>query len=258
MKHAGMSPAVAREFQKSIRAGLNKTAEDKYREAVAKIDQEIVAQRSECSQEHGQILERLQREVSDHAQKLAEARAAKKKAAEIAAAEREKLTIANKLKTAEGAQKARKCVVEAEGIKAKRAALKAHHAELKQIARSTERRKKPKSSASERKSEQRGAVEGNLDPSRVPLWRQVARTFKVPAKTEGRQSLEEAFNHWADENPDAVQAAQEAEGEAEIKRLSRGRPRKPAPGQKKLRMSKMLAEEARELDEQLARDGVPF
>lgn len=211
-----MSKTEADRFQKDIRRGLQATADQRFRERLAEIDAELRTQRAECSQELTQIIERLDAAVDAERIAVAIARSDKARAEEARRAAQHRLHVATDTKRAKSAQKSRSCKVEGEAIAERRQAVKEHRSELRRIDALTRKRKKPLATKRERRSEERDQVESNIAPELVPLWREVARTFHVPKRAEGRVSLTEAFEAWAAENPDAVIAAQEREVEREL------------------------------------------
>ena len=143
------------------------------------------------------------------------------KAREVRDAEKVKKRAAKALREARVKERRAGCRITAWALRDKRGALKAHKRELRQIERSTERRKRPLASAGERRSEARGAVEVEIPENLVPLWRRVGRSFRLSSRQEGRMSLAEAFMQWAAENPDQALAAQEADAAAEMRKLER-------------------------------------
>lgn len=217
----GMSAKEAAAFQVSIRRGLRDSAEQRYRKKLADIDAEIARQRTACAGDLRKLVDAHDAAVSAERVALSQARAdkkraeeARKKAAERLAAERAKEKGARTAKRTE-------CKVEADGLKAKRVAEKVHHDELRAIERSTEKRKRPLSTAGERREEERDAVEGDIPAEYVPLWRRVRQSFAVPKRSEGRTTLREAFIQHAEENPDQVLGAQEEDAARELSRMQR-------------------------------------
>jgi hypothetical protein len=69
-----------------------------------------------------------------------------------------------------------------------------------------------KATASERRSESDGEVEGNLPPELVPLWTKVRRRIKGSS----RRTRTEAFLEYAEEHPREIVEAQEGGIEARI------------------------------------------
>lgn len=241
-----MTRAEAKAFQKDIRRGLAKTADTKFRERLDAINADAKRQRSECSQELHQILERLDQAVTDERAALGEARADVERAAKARSAAAHRLRVAEETRQAKRAQKQRACKIEADAIKERRTAEVEHRRELKAIERMTRRRDKPLASKRERKGEAADEVAQNIAPELVPLWNKVRRSFKVPTRAEGRSTLTEAFEQWAAENPDQVVAAQEEE----IARELAERKARPKGGVRKARR--------RAVADELAAAGVPF
>lgn len=130
---AGMSGKEARAFQKSIRSGLAETAEAVYRDKLRAINEQLARQRAECSEETQQIRERLDDALV--AERLALAAASRdpscRGACKVAA--RDRVRLAKEHKRASSTQKKRSCKIEADGIRERRAAEKAHHAELRRL-----------------------------------------------------------------------------------------------------------------------------
>jgi hypothetical protein len=113
-----------------------------------------------------------------------------------------------------------------------------------------------RSTRRERRQESDDEVRGNLEPELVPIFDRVKRSIRdVPGK-----SRTEAFLEWVHDNPEHVAQIRDEGGEAETKRLVRelqkaerekqkaieraekegartsGKPTRPAPGGKKLRI----------------------
>lgn len=79
------------------------------------------------------------------------------------------------------------------------------------------RRRSPSVTKAERRSESDDAVEANLPPDLVSLWREHRRAFKATA----RRSRTEAFLEWAERSPEAVLAAQADAADADVERMIR-------------------------------------
>jgi hypothetical protein len=252
---AAFSSKEAAKFQREIRAGLEATAEQRYRDELARLDGEIKKQKAECGQETAQEQERLDMAVADEAVALARAKTDKSRAEEARKAATHRLSVAKKLKRAQGVQKRRTCKVEEQGIKDKKTATRAHHQELKQIERSLRRRKKPLSTSKERLAERRDEVESNIPDNFVPLWHKVRRSFRIAPKQEGRISLTEAFTQYAEENPDDVLAAQQEAAHADFARMER-EARKGGGRKSKTEAAKAARTIGRE--ERLSYEDIPF
>jgi hypothetical protein len=216
-----MSPGEQREFQRSIRAGLRATAEAKYRAELDEIDVEAKRQRVDCSGSTSDLAAKLDAAIAAETLAVAAAKADIKRAREARDAAKARRAADKAARVARVGQKREACAIEAKAIKARKRALKAHKKELRQIERSTERRAKPLSSAGERRSERRGAVEGDIPEHLVPLWRKVGRSFRLGPRQEGRMSLADGFVQWAEENPGQAVAAQEQAAEASLRKLQR-------------------------------------
>lgn len=234
-----MSAKEATAFQKSIRAGLEEAARKEHKKRLDDIDVLIRTQHAECAQETEQTAASLAAAEHKEREAIAAAKADKRKAQEALTAARHRARIAKNHKRAQTAQKKRACKVEAEGFKAKREAEREHQRELRRIEGMLRKRKKPLMTSREKLEEQRDEVDAGIAPELRPLWRKVRRSFRV--NPDRRWSMQEAFEHYAMENPDAVLAAQEAEAEVDLRRMQaeyeKGKrkhvpqPRKPKAGQ---------------------------
>ncbi len=207
----------ARAFSKDIRRGLAAEQQKTYRGKLAEIDATATRQKSECRQEHQQIKAGLTQQVYAErlrAEKAAREQKAAKKAEKIARAEL----------VAKTAQKARECKAEAGKLRDEKATAKKDRAEIRTLERQTKAREKakPKATRAEKVSEKRDAVEADLPPHLVALWRSEGKRFRAPAAVKaGRMSMAEAFEHYAAENPSAGVEAQEHEADAYVQQLER-------------------------------------
>jgi hypothetical protein len=92
----------------------------------------------------------------------------------------------------------------------KAAAEARYQRELARIERRADRRRE--ASKRERRQESDEAVERDVPPELVPLWRRVRRTIRGNART----SRLEAFLRYAEENPDDIVGAQESDAERQL------------------------------------------
>lgn len=206
-----------RRFSADIRKGIADEQRRAYRGKLSEIDTTATRAKAECRQEYDQIRAGLGQTV--YAERLrAEKAAREQKAAKQAEA------IARRDLAAKSAQKARECKAERQKLAEEKTTAKRDRAEIRKLERQAKAREKvqPKASRREKTSEKRDAVEADLPPHLVPLWRREGKRFKAPpAVAAGRMSLAEAFEHHASENPAAGLEAQEAEAESFVRDLQR-------------------------------------
>jgi len=90
-------------------------------------------------------------------------------------------------------------------VKREREETQRFRAELARLERGDRERNRARSTAGERRAESNQAVEVNLDPSLVPLWRRVRKSIKGTP----RKSRTEAFLHYVEEHPDELAGSRE-------------------------------------------------